>query len=546
MQPLEAGEPRTIGTYRLLGRLGAGGMGRVYLARSEGGRTVAVKVVHPHFALDEQFRARFRREVEAARRVGGAWTAPVLDADPDAPVPWVATGFVAGPALGAAVAEHGPLPEHTVRALGSGLAEALAAVHALGLVHRDVKPSNVLLTLDGPRLIDFGIARATDGTASLTTTGVSVGSPGYMAPEQIVGSGEVTGAADVFSLGAVLAYAATGTAPFPGDSSAALLYKVVHEEPELGSLTGELRELVAECLAKDPAARPAPAGLSRRLAPAGAGALVAAGWLPGPLVEQVSRTAVRLLDLEPASGEDPVASGPVPFTGQALGVFGPPIDPVPPAPGPAPPPEPTTAPTDRKPGGRLSLSVTTRGEHDRPGGSRKASCTVALAVAGALAAVTVGAGVLLDLFPGGGGGHDDTAAQPPASSETSGPADGGTGPAEVPKTFAGVWEGSITAAGLPAGTMKVTIEPGGRTGERVGKAEQTDILGNFICEDLLTATRADARTLVVDARRGPRSKGMCSESTKGLRLELSGGTLRYVSADARAGNPVGDLSRSGR
>ncbi|MER7814340.1 serine/threonine-protein kinase, partial [Streptomyces sp. NPDC096153] len=280
MQPLEAGEPRTIGTYRLLGRLGAGGMGRVYLARSEGGRTVAVKVVHPHFALDEQFRARFRREVEAARRVGGAWTAPVLDADPDAPVPWVATGFVAGPALGAAVAEHGPLPEHTVRTLGAGLAEALAAVHALGLVHRDVKPSNVLLTLDGPRLIDFGVARATDGTASLTTTGVSVGSPGYMAPEQIVGSGEVTGAADVFSLGAVLAYAATGTAPFPGDSSAALLYKVVHEEPELGALTGELRELVAGCLAKDPAARPAPAALARRLAPARARARLGAGGLP--------------------------------------------------------------------------------------------------------------------------------------------------------------------------------------------------------------------------------------------------------------------------
>ncbi|MFI1468437.1 serine/threonine-protein kinase [Streptomyces wuyuanensis] len=548
MQPLEAGEPRTIGAYRLLGRLGAGGMGRVYLARSEGGRTVAVKVVHPHFALDEQFRARFRREVEAARRVGGAWTAPVLDADPDAPVPWVATGFVAGPALGAAVAGHGPLPEHTVRTLGAGLAEALAAVHALGLVHRDVKPSNVLLTLDGPRLIDFGIARATDGTASLTSTGVSVGSPGYMAPEQIVGSGDVTGAADVFSLGAVLAYAATGTAPFPGDSSAALLYKVVHEEPELGALTGEMRELVGGCLAKDPAARPAPAVLARRLAPDGAGALVAAGWLPGPLVEEVSRTAVRLLDLEPASGGDPVASGPVPFTSQALGVFGPPIDPVPatPPPMPTPPPRQSAAPTDRKPGGRLSLSVTTRDESHRPGGSRKVSCTVALAVAGALAAVTVGAGVLFDLFPGAGGGHDDTAAQPPASSETGAPADGATGPAEVPKSFAGTWEGSITAAGLPAGTMKVTIEPGGRTGEQVGKAEQTDILGNFICEDLLTATSADARTLVVDARRGPRSKGMCSESTKGLRLELSGGTLRYVSADARAGNPVGDLTRGGR
>ncbi|NDZ86926.1 serine/threonine protein kinase, partial [Streptomyces sp. SID10115] len=173
MHPLEADEPTVIGPYRLLGRLGSGGMGRVYLGRSAGGRTVAVKVVHPHFALDEEFRARFRREVDAARRVGGDWTAPVLDADPDASVPWVATGYAAGPSLTEAVRDGGPLPEHSVRVLGAGLAEALAHVHGLGLVHRDVKPSNVLLTLDGPRLIDFGIARATDGTASLTSTGVS-------------------------------------------------------------------------------------------------------------------------------------------------------------------------------------------------------------------------------------------------------------------------------------------------------------------------------------------------------------------------------------
>ncbi|GDY83921.1 hypothetical protein SAVCW2_31200 [Streptomyces avermitilis] len=237
MQPLEVGEPTVVGPYRLLGRLGSGGMGRVYLGRSTGGRTVAVKIVHPHFALDEEFRARFRREVEAARRVGGAWTAPVLDADPEASVPWVATGYAAGPSLAAAVTDGGPLPTHSVRALGAGLAEALSAVHGLGLVHRDVKPSNVLLTLDGPLLIDFGIARATDGTASLTSTGVSVGSPGYMSPEQILGKG-IAGAADVFSLGAVLAYAGTGAPPFPGDSSASLLYKVVHEEPELGSLEG--------------------------------------------------------------------------------------------------------------------------------------------------------------------------------------------------------------------------------------------------------------------------------------------------------------------
>ncbi|WP_258312039.1 serine/threonine-protein kinase, partial [Streptomyces sp. ZEA17I] len=316
MQPLEAGEPRSIGAYRLLGRLGAGGMGRVYLGRSTGGRTVAVKVVHPHFALDEQFRARFRREVESARRIGAQWTAPVLDADPDAPVPWVATGYVAGPPLSQAITEHGPLPEHAVRTLGAGLAEALHVVHGQGIVHRDVKPSNVLLALDGPRLIDFGIARALGATVSLTSTGVSVGSPGYMAPEQIRGR-DISGAADVFSLGAVLAYAATGRAPFSGDSSAVLLYKVVHEEPELGDLEGDLREVVAGCLAKDPDERLAPADLARTLAPDGAASMVAAGWLPGRLVGEVSRSAVALLDLEPQDA--PVGSGPVPFSSASLG-----------------------------------------------------------------------------------------------------------------------------------------------------------------------------------------------------------------------------------
>lgn len=319
MQPLEAGEPLTIGAYRLLGRLGAGGMGRVYLGRSAGGRTVAVKVVHPHFALDEQFRARFRREVEAARRIGAQWTAPVLDADPDAPIPWVATGYVAGPPLSAAVVGHGPLPEQAVRTLGAGLGEALAAVHGQGLVHRDVKPSNVLLALDGPRLIDFGIAHALGATTSLTSTGVSVGSPGYMAPEQIRGT-DISGAADVFSLGAVLAYAATGSAPFLGDSSAVLLYKVVHEEPELGELEGELREVVAGCLEKYPEDRPTPLELARRLAPGGAAELVAAGWLPDPLVREVSRAAVALLDLEPQDA--PAQSGPVPFSAASWGPAG--------------------------------------------------------------------------------------------------------------------------------------------------------------------------------------------------------------------------------
>ncbi|MZE71794.1 serine/threonine-protein kinase, partial [Streptomyces sp. SID5789] len=425
MRPLEVDEPTVVGPYRLLGRLGSGGMGRVYLGRSAGGRTVAVKIVHPHFALDEEFRARFRREVDAARRVGGAWTAPVLDADPEARVPWVATAYAAGPSLTAAVADGGPLPVHSVRALGAGLGEALAAVHELGLVHRDVKPSNVLLTLDGPLLIDFGIARATDSTASLTSTGVSVGSPGYMSPEQILGKG-VTGAADVFSLGAVLAFAATGTPPFPGDSSAALLYKVVHEEPRLDALDGDLRDLVAACLAKDPAARPAPGEVARRLAPEGAARLVTGGWLPGALVERVSRSAVQLLNLEAADASSPgPVSGPVGFSSPSVGapdanggaadpgVFGP--APVMPTPTVAPSGPAANVPgprdADRPPSpapGKLSVSVaatSTREGEGRRG--RRISCTVALAVAGAMAAVTVGSVLVLDLLPGGG--SDDNA-----------------------------------------------------------------------------------------------------------------------------------------
>ncbi|MFD3971744.1 serine/threonine-protein kinase [Streptomyces cyaneofuscatus] len=477
MQPLEAGEPHTIGSYRLLGRLGAGGMGRVYLGRSAGGRTVAVKVVHPHFALDEQFRARFRREVESARRIGAQWTAPVLDADPDAPVPWVATGYVAGPPLSQAITEHGPLPEHAVRTLGAGLAEALHVVHGQGIVHRDVKPSNVLLALDGPRLIDFGIARALGATVSLTSTGVSVGSPGYMAPEQIRGR-DISGAADVFSLGAVLAYAATGAAPFSGDSSAVLLYKVVHEEPELGDLEGELREVVAGCLAKDPDARPAPADLARTLAPDGAAAMVAAGWLPGRLVGEVSRSAVALLDLEPQDA--PVGSGPVPFSSPSLGagfgagadahegpghdsrtgsgpdsrtgsgpdprtgsgsgllgVFGPPL-----VHGPDTPPPPGAPPSLGLPGqrphdSRFSITVSADAQTGSSSGtgtgtgagtdraarrSRRVSCTVALAVAGSFVVVALGSGLLDGLFPGGDADRrkeNDSAAARPSSTPTA-------------------------------------------------------------------------------------------------------------------------------
>ncbi|WP_405587193.1 serine/threonine-protein kinase [Streptomyces sp. NBC_01092] len=558
MQPLGVDEPTIVGPYRLLGRLGSGGMGRVYLGRSAGGRTVAVKIVHPHFALDEEFRARFRREVDAARRVGGAWTAPVLDADPEAAVPWVATAYAAGPSLTSAVADSGALPAHSVRALGAGLAEALAAVHELGLVHRDVKPSNVLLTLDGPLLIDFGIARAMDGTASLTSTGVSIGSPGYMSPEQILGKG-ATGAADVFSLGAVLAYAATGEPPFTGDSSAALLYKVVHEEPELDALDGELRELVAACLAKDPGARPAPGDVARRLAPDGAARLVAGGWLPGTLVEQVSRGAVRLLNLE--AGPD-VASGPVAFSAPSDGVpetagadaraatageFGPP--PVMPAPrteAPAAEPEPRDAvPAAEDRPGKLSLSVAAASTPGEGGRGRRMSCTVALAVAGALAAVTVGSVFVFELLPDDGDGNagsSDTGAYSPTPTASSSSADGaGTA---VPERYLGTWEGKATVldGALSAGTFRLTVHKAD-VGDEVGTLRQTDLLGG-VCNDVLTLKQVTAKELVVTSVGRKTNHGGCNPTPHTVRIAAAGDDLVYRSESDDEGNPVARLSKA--
>ncbi|MET9734883.1 protein kinase [Streptomyces sp. NPDC006458] len=600
MQPLGTDEPTAVGPYRLLGRLGSGGMGRVYLGRSAGGRTVAVKVVHPHFALDEEFRARFRREVAAARRVGGAWTAPVLDADPEAPVPWVATAYAAGPSLTAAVTGGGPLPTPSVRALGAGLAEALVVVHGLGLVHRDVKPSNVLLTLDGPLLIDFGIARATEGTASLTSTGVSVGSPGYMAPEQILGKG-VTGAADVFSLGAVLAYAATGEPPFPGDSSAALLYKVVHEEPELGGLEGELRELVAACLAKEPGTRPAPGELARRLAPEGAARLVSGGWLPGALVERVSRSAVQLLNLdagEPhASPSGPVgfgvpsqgapgdarpgvtspggaagngfgASSPgsgtgfgapspgsgtgTPSQGAAAGAFGPP--PV------MPPGQPVAdghGAAGRQPGagakaaespGRFSVTVAADATPGAGGRGRRLSCSLVLAVAGALAAVTVGSVFLFDLMPDdrrdtAGGGPQDAYSPAPSASESLPASEPTAVPGGVPERYLGTWEGQGTALNgtLPIGTFRITVREAA-VGEELGRLTQTDIAGG-VCTDVLTLKQVTDKRLVATSVGAKDNHAGCNPARTTVRLVPTGDDLTYESDSAESGNPEARMSR---
>ncbi|MGP4002961.1 protein kinase domain-containing protein [Streptomyces sp. 8N706] len=298
MDELRTEDPQWIGEYRLLGRLGAGGMGRVYLARSERGRTVAVKLVQAELAHQSDFRRRFAQEVESARRVGGRWTAPVLDADTEADTPWVATGYIGGPSLHAVVAEDfGPLPEHSVRVLADGLAHALRDIHGAGLVHRDLKPSNVLITIDGPRVIDFGIARAVETPAGggLTMTGAVVGSPGFMSPEQVRGE-RVSTASDLFCLGSVLAFAATGRQPFGTADSGlhALMFRIAEEEPDLTGLPDGLRELVLGCLAKSPAERFTVEQVIERSGD-GSGE---EPWLPGGLLARLGRDALQLLEAE--------------------------------------------------------------------------------------------------------------------------------------------------------------------------------------------------------------------------------------------------------
>ncbi|GAA1993820.1 serine/threonine-protein kinase [Catenulispora subtropica] len=255
MQTLGAGDPQRIGPYILTARLGTGGMGSVYLGWDPDGRPAAVKVVRQDFLQDPDFRARFRREISSARRVSGPWISRVLDADPDAESPWLATEYVAGPTLDAAVTRFGPLPTETVAVLAECLGQALRAVHEAGVVHRDIKPNNILLAADGPRLIDFGIARATDDTKLTATHAGVFGVAGFIAPERIERQALLP-AGDVFAGGAVLSFAATGRMAFGGGEPVTVAYRVVHAEPDLADLPEELRPLVTACLAKDPAQRP--------------------------------------------------------------------------------------------------------------------------------------------------------------------------------------------------------------------------------------------------------------------------------------------------
>jgi len=367
---LQPEDPQTVGPYLLLGRLGSGGMGWVYLGRSRGGRHVAVKVIRAELAGQADFRIRFAREVASARTVSGVFTAPVLDADLDAPRPWLATGYVPGPSLADAVARHGPLPVSSVFALAAGLAEGLEAIHAAGIVHRDLKPSNVLLAEDGPRVIDFGISRAAE-ESPLTGTGMIIGSPGFMSPEQAQGH-PVGRPSDVFSLGAVLTFAATGEGPFGTGSSATLLYRVVFSAPAMTNVPAELRPLVEHCLAKDPQQRPSASQLLSDL-----NAHPMPGWLPAPITQGFS------LNAPPAPGGPGGPGGPATVTAAPAGIT----------------PEPTGP---RWPDGNAT----------RPGYVRPRRAPWALVTAGILAVAAATAVALVTL----GGHQQQPAANPPVFS----------------------------------------------------------------------------------------------------------------------------------
>ncbi|MCF3965091.1 serine/threonine-protein kinase, partial [Streptomyces fuscigenes] len=262
----ERAEPGYAGPYPLQTVLGSGGMGVVHLASSGSGLRLAVKVVHAEYASDPEFRARFRQEIAAARRVSGAFTAPVVDADADAERPWMATLFIDGPTLSDRVRQHGPMSERELARLGAGLAEGLRDIHRAGVVHRDLKPSNVLLAADGPRVIDFGISRPSDSDLR-TETGKLIGTPPFMAPEQFQRPRAVGPPADVFAMAAVLVHAATGRGPFDSDSPYVVAYQVVHDEPDLSGVPAGLVHLIRRCLAKDPAHRPTPDDVMGELRP---------------------------------------------------------------------------------------------------------------------------------------------------------------------------------------------------------------------------------------------------------------------------------------
>ncbi|MFG2899374.1 serine/threonine-protein kinase [Streptomyces zaomyceticus] len=504
MEPLNAEDPVSIGPFRLFGRLGVGGMGRVFLARSAGGRTVAVKVVHAELAAQDEFRRRFAREVASLERVGGTGTAPVLGSDTEAESPWVAIGYVPGPSLRTVVGdEFGPLPPATVRALASGLARALVHIHAAGLVHRDLKPSNVLLTVDGPRIIDFGIARAVDTIADgggLTTTGAVVGSPGFMSPEQVRGD-RLTPASDIFCLGSVLAYAATGRSPFgTADSGVhATMFRIAHDEPDLTDLAPELAGLIRACLAKDAAGRPSAEEIAQTLP-------VPDPWLPADVLARLGRHAARLLEAETES-----ATG----TGSTARAAG---DPTPST------PLPSTASTAPRPPARRA---------------RRTALVAGLAALAVAAAATVTYSFWPDLGGDGGGDGGKNGGR------------GGTGSASarpsgiVPATFLGAWEGVLQGSpDHPRETARIEISqgaPGSKNAVYVQVTENRMCMGRSRLvsadEDKVVFGESDVTTSVPGARCVPAAHQTLTLRSPDV-LEWSSGAAKATFRKAPTGTAV--------
>ncbi|GGV43885.1 hypothetical protein GCM10010182_80610 [Actinomadura cremea] len=494
MEALGPEDPRAAGAYRLIARLGAGGMGRVFLGRSARGRMVAVKLVHPELARDPDFRRRFRHEVAAARKVGGEWTAAVLDADIESETPWVATAYVPGPSLRDVVDAHGPLPEASVLALAAGLARALRAVHGHDLIHRDLKPSNVLVTIDGPRLIDFGIARS--GDASLATrTGALVGSPGFMSPEQVRGT-PLTPASDVFSLGAVLAFAATARLPFDGGAAHVRLFRIVSEPPDLDGLDGPVRDLVERCLAKEPDARPAVDELAAD-PPAGT-------WLPAGVVAELGRHAARLLDFE-----DPDAE-PSPRTAPNL-----------PALPPGPPPGTFPTPPPGPPPGPLPPGPPPGGTPPAPPARSRAPLYLGLGAAATVAVVAAGVAFVLAQGDGTGGnaladGRSGSPKPSPSASERDG---------AVPRELLGTWEGGTVS---DSSRMRRFTVAQGDVGD--GVVTLRSVGEKILCE-YEGRLRHGGSTIGLDVRRTRSIPAGCAASTE-ITLTREGERVRWRDGEA--------------
>ncbi|WP_308268418.1 serine/threonine-protein kinase [Yinghuangia soli] len=591
MRALERDDPQQIGSYRILRVLGSGGMGRVYLGRNPGGRTVAVKVIRPDLAHDEGFRSRFGREVAAARRVGSQWTAPVLDADTESDRPWLVTAYVAGPSLYQAVERHGTLPVSSVRALGAGLAEALLAIHGTGLIHRDLKPGNVLLSLDGPRVIDFGIARALDASVH-SRTGSTIGSPGYMSPEQIDGR-DIGPATDVFSLGSLLSFAASGETAFGSGNAQSLMYRIVAQEPRLDGVPLALRDLVAACLAKYPPNRPSPREILDALAPVGAAALVLDSWLPNDLTTDLSRRAVALLDIEDSDAEETSGSGlfavpdlPSPHTETPSAQSGPLLSWRPPhaetpsmhsGPRPSWRPPPPPAPAFATSGGPIEAAPQSL-PHDTPAAARGIGAVPLhrrrwFPVAAALTAVAVALGLFFALRDTDGDTSKNTAdsagsagtggtptalptptdqasddpgkAVPPATGAKS----ASSSTDKVPAGYVGTWTGTITSVGGKASDFTLTIAAAPNSKGVVATTAAFVPVANVTCTGDAYLVSASATEVVVQdipgSRPQPSLLGMplCTSGGRTKARLQSDGTLKVELTVSDSGNPTGTLTR---